>query len=243
MKKHLPFLRNPRFRYGSLSTVLLCLALAALIAVNLMVNALEKQQGWRADFSFNAITTQSQATLDVLDTLAHPVHIYALFEKGEEDAPLLELLNRYAARTPLVTWEQTSLSVNPGLLQRYSNAATGDTPASGSLIVACEDTGRWKILPWADFIIQSFDEASGSYQYSGLAYESRITSAIDYVTRERIPRALFLQGHGELDDEETVYLADLLYSNNYSVHYFTLDTDQITLAPDDLLVMLSPSAT
>lgn len=236
----LPFYRNPRFRYGSLSTALICLGLAALVALNLAVDSLEKKHGWRADFSFNAITTQSQATLDVLDGLTHAVHIYALYDKGYEDAPLLELLSRYSARSPLVTWEQTSLSLNPGLVQQYTNAATGDTPVSGSLIVTCQDTGRWKILPWSDFIIQSFDEASGSYQYSGLAYESRITSAIDYVTRERIPRALFLQGHGELDDEETVYLADLLYANNYSVHYFTLDTNQITLAPDDLLVMLSP---
>ena len=58
------------------------------------LTALEKKHGWRVDYSFNALTTQSEATLEILAGLKHPVHIYALFTKGQEDGPLMELLDR-----------------------------------------------------------------------------------------------------------------------------------------------------
>ena len=61
MKKlNLAFLRSPRFRYGSLSTALLCVAIALLFALNDLFTALEKQHGWRVDFSFNSITSHSK---------------------------------------------------------------------------------------------------------------------------------------------------------------------------------------
>ena len=43
MKKSLAFLKNPRFRYGSLSTLILCLLLAALVGVNFVFGALAKR--------------------------------------------------------------------------------------------------------------------------------------------------------------------------------------------------------
>ena len=73
----------------------------ALIALNIGGQALEKRNGWRVDLSFNGITTQSRETEIILDALDKPVHIWALFRKGNEDAPLLELLDRYAAASPL----------------------------------------------------------------------------------------------------------------------------------------------
>ena len=130
----IPFWRQPRFRYGSLSTALLCLCLAALLAVCLLCDRLEERFGWRVDCSFNAITTQSEQTLDVLAALEHPVHIYALFQRGQEDGPLLELLARYAAASPLVTWEQTDLTMNPGLIARFTTD-TGDI--SRAFVLGC----------------------------------------------------------------------------------------------------------
>ena len=94
-KKHenrLPFWKNPRFRYGGMSTLILCVLLLALLAANLVFGALERQNGWRVDYSFNGVTTQSDTTLQILSQLEHPVHIYALYSRGQEDAQLLELL-------------------------------------------------------------------------------------------------------------------------------------------------------
>lgn len=235
-----PFWRNPRVRYGGLSAAILCAVLALLVALNLLMTSLEKRNGWRVDYSFNALTTQSETTLQVLAELPHPVHIYALYARGQEDLPLMELLDRYAAASDKVTWEQVDVSMNPGLIARFTGATSDDAVTSDSLIVYCEATDRWKILSPADFYTLSFDYEAGQYTVAGLTYEGSITSALAYVTQPTIPRVMILQGHGELDMDATGVLASLLAANNYDVGYFTLNSQEANLAPGDLLVILSP---
>ena len=241
MKKkrdRVPFWRNPRLRYGSLSTLILCVALAALIVLNVALTDLEKKHGWRADFSFNALTTQSETTLQVLEQLPYPVHIYALYSKGSEDLPLMELLDRYAAASALVTWEQTDAALNPGLLTRFHSELTGETVTNDSLIVFCEATGRWKVLSYADFMRLSLNLEEGSYEIAGLAYEAKITSAIAYVTQDTIPRIIVAQGHRELDEAGTGVFSELLENNYYDVQYGRLS--EFELSPEDLVALLSP---
>ena len=239
MKKPIfAFLRNPRFRYGSLSTLLLCLCLAVLVALNGLFTALEKRYGWRVDYSFNAITTHSQATQDVLAALPAPVHIYALYERGNEDMQLFELLNRYAAASALVTWEQAPISLNPTLLTRFAGTTSDNTVTEDSLVVYCETTGRFRVLSATDFITLSIDYDTGEYRLDQLLYESAITSALEYVTREVIPVVYIVQGHDELDAETAAALETLLKDNHYDVRYSTLSA--MSLTPADLLVFLSP---
>ncbi len=240
MKKHLAFLKNPRFRYGSVSTLILCVALAVLIAANFVFGSLEKKNGWRVDYSFNGITTQSETTLQVLEQLPYPVHIYALFSKGQEDGPLMELLDRYAAASPLVTWEQTDVLLNPGFLTRFQDDTSGNAVSNDSLIVFCETTGRWRVLSPGDFVSLSLDYEAGEFIYAGYTYESQITSAINYVTKDEIPRLLILQGHGELDEEATSVLAELLENNHFDVQYFSFADKDVNLDPTDTLAILSP---
>lgn len=234
-----PFWRQPRFRYGSVSTLILCLCVAALTALVYLCDTLEEKNGWRVDFSFNELTTQSETTQAILDSLPYDVHIYALFTSGSEDLPLMELLNRYAAASDRVTWEQTSVTLNPTLTTRFRG--TSDEPLTNdSLIVSCEATGRYKILSPENFISLSLDYEAGVYEIAGLTYEKEITSAIAYVTREDIPRVMILQGHGELDANGTAVLADFLASNNFEVVYFEFTDADVTLQPEDLLLILSP---
>ena len=64
-----PFWRQPRFRYGSMSILLLCLCIAVLMAVVLLCDTLEEENGWRMDFSFNELTSQSETTEAILSSL------------------------------------------------------------------------------------------------------------------------------------------------------------------------------
>ena len=237
--KKAPFWRNPRWRYGSFSTLLLCVALAALVALNMAFTDLEKKNGWRADFSFNGLTTQSETTREVLAGLEYPVHIYALYQKGSEDLPLFELLDRYAAASDMVTWEQADVALNPGLLTRFQSEVSGESVTNDSLVVFCEATGRWKALSYQDFITLSLNMEAGAYEVSGLRYESRITSAIAYVTQSEIPRIIVAQGHRELDEATTSALAELLGNNYYDMRYGRLD--ELEPEPGDLVMLLSPT--
>ena len=115
MKKH----QTGKWKYGSVSALMIVMVLAALIALNAGVYALEKKKGWRIDLSFNGITSQSRETEKVLEQLQDPVQIWALFRKGDEDAPLMELLDRYAAASDRISWKQVDPAVNPALLKRF----------------------------------------------------------------------------------------------------------------------------
>ena len=224
---------RPRF-----ATLLAVILSAALVALNIGTDQMEKRFGWRADFSFNSISTHSKVTRDTLEHLEHPVHLYALFRKGDEDAPLIELLNRYAAASPLVTWEQADPSLNPQLLSRFTTET--QTPGENSLIVFCEETGRWRILGPEDYVSVSMDAETGEYTYSGWTYERSITNAISWVTRERVPRVAIVQGHGELDGETLEHFDGLLTANRFEVVYIDLTDPAAELTSGDLLVFFSP---
>ena len=219
-------------------TGMLILLILALAGLNIGMTEMEKRKGWRTDFSFNGITTQSETTRQVLAELKYPVHIYAMFSKGQEDAPLMELLDRYAAASDKVTWEQADPSLNPALLTHFSRET--ETVTADSLIVYCADTERWQILTPAEFISLSMDTETGTYSYAGYTYERAITNALVHVTREEIPRVVILQGHGELDGETLSAFDALLTDNHYEVVYQTLSDAEYTPDPKELLVFFSP---
>lgn len=239
MKKiDLRFWRNPRLRYGAFSTLLLCLALGVLIALNALFSALEERNAWRVDCSFNRLTTYSDATAEVLAALDTPVEIYALFERGQEDLQLFELLDRYCAASDQVTWEQTPLSLNPSMVTRFQSTTSDNEVTANSLVVYCPETDRFRVLTSMSFIGLSVDTDTGSYEITSVTYENEITAAISYVTQETIPVVWMLQGHGEVSIDGAAELTELLMDSHYDVRFASLA--DITLSPDDLVVLLSP---
>ena len=227
-----------RLRYGSVSLLILVLLIGALIVLNIGIYAMEKKGGWRADWSFNSLTTHSEATTKILEKLERKVQIYALYRRGAEDLPLMELLNRYAAATPMVTWEQVDPGLNPGLIARFSTET--DPVTSESLIVSCEETGRWQVLTARDFVSLGLEAETGNYTSAGWTYERSITQAIQYVTREKIPQVVIAQGHGELNESAAAALTELLEANQYEVRFSALSGSGDLPEAEDLLVFLSP---
>ena len=187
-------LRSPRLRYGSISTLLLCLALAVLIALNALFTVLEDRNGWRLDCSFNSMTTYSDATAEVLSAVDTPVVIYALFERGQEDLQLFELLDRYCAASSFVSWEQTPLSLNPSMATRFQGGSSGGEVSTDCLVVYCQETDRFRVLTPMSFIGISVNTTTGSYEITSITYEKELTAAISYVTQEKIPVVWMLQG-------------------------------------------------
>ena len=230
--------RTGKLKYGSVSALMLAMVLVALIVLNAGIYALEKKKGWRIDLSFNGITSRSAETAKVLEQLEDPVQIWALFRKGDEDAPLLELLDRYAASSYLVSWKQVDPALNPALLNRFTTDSAA--PAGNDLIVYCEKTDRFRILGPDDYVNVGMDMETGEYTYTGWTYEQSITGAIAYVTKERIPRAVILQGHGEMDSDKLQYFQGLLEANQYEVAFEDITAGTFSPDPEDLLIFFSP---
>ena len=230
--------KSRKLKYGSVSALMLALVLAGLIALNAGAQVLERKKGWRIDLSFNAIASQSPETAEILKNIDTPVKIWALYRKGDEDAPLAELLDRYAAARPQISWEQADPALIPALLNRFTTDSV--TPGSDSLIVWCEKTGRFRVLGPEDYVSIGMDQQTGEYTYTGWTYERSLTGAIVYVTKERIPRAVILQGHGEMDPQTLTGFETLMKDNQYEIVYADLTDSSYVPDPADLLVFFSP---
>ncbi len=232
-------LRKPKWRHGGLSLLLLLVLLTAATLINVGVSTLEDEYSWRRDYSFNQYATTSEDTARVLSTLTQDVDVYAFYSSGDEDEQLFEVLSRYRAQSEHVRVHLTDIAKNPGLLTQYANASDG-SPESGSVVVDCAGTGRYKLLNYSQFVSQGYNIDSGAIEIEGVAYEKRITEAIVYVTEATVPVVGFAQSHGELTMEELANFVDLLTSNIYDTQALSALTDE-ALAGVDLLVFASPT--
>lgn len=233
------FARRRHLRQRAVNTLLCVLCAAACVLAVMAGDYIESRYDTQLDYSFNSITTQDTATLNLLDSLTRDVRIYAVFSDGSEDSQLISLLNRYQARTGHLTWSQENLTRNPLLLQLASSYADDSAVSSDCLIIQCEETGRTRVLTAMDYIEYSYNSTLGDYEITGWTYEKSISEAILYVTADELPRMQILTGHGELEESATTVLEDYLISANYDVQRISLLTDG---APDAEypLMILSP---
>ena len=236
MKKKL----HRKLRQGALNTALCLLCAAACVLTVLAADYLESKYDWQLDYSFNNITTQGEATENLLDSLTRDVRMYAVFSDGSEDSQLIALLNRYQARTPHITWSQENLTRNPLLLQLASSYGDDSAVNSDCLIIRCEETGRTRVLTAEDYIERTYDFEQGMYRITGWQYEKSISEAILYVTADSLPRMQLLSGHGELDEASTTVMEDYLTSANYDLSRVNLLTDGAP-DPEAPLMILSPT--
>ena len=118
-------------------------------------------------------------------------------QSGQEDETLGTLLDRYAARSDYVTLETIDPDVSPNFLQEYVSG----TVYNNSLIVESGDRNTY--VSYEDIYESSYSSDYSSYDVS-FAGESSLTSAIDYVLSDTLPKLYTLTGHGE-DDLSTSF--------------------------------------
>jgi len=231
-------LRKPKWRHGSFGAALLVVLLAVGVLLNVGVASLENTYGWRLDYSFNGYTATGEETQKVVNALQSPVELYLLYQSGEMDSQLYEVLERYGRLSGQITIKPVDIAQNPGLLSRFQSDVK-TTLAADSVIVNCNATGRYKVLSYDDFVTQGYNVGKGTFEIAGLAYEKRLTEALLYVTQTDLPLMGILQGHGELTEDTLTNLISFLNGNNYD----TKTVDMLagdTLADVDLLLIADP---
>jgi hypothetical protein len=231
-------LRSPRWRHGGYGLALLAVVVAAGVLINIGVRELEDTYGWRRDFSFNGYTLTGEQTSKVVDALQVPVDLYLLYQSGDMDSQLYEVLARYGRLSERVRVQPTDIAKNPGILTRFQSGVTEEL-AADSVVVSCEATGRYKVLGYNDFVTQGYNVEKGTFEIAGLAYEKSLTEALLYVTQAQVPVVGLLQGHGELTPDMFQNLTDFLTRNNYDTRTVDMLAGD-TLDGVDLLMILSP---
>lgn len=205
-----------RLRLGGLSVGASLVVLGLAVLLILTADGLERRHALRMDFSFNGITSQSEASNRVLAALDKDVHAYMLSSPGQQDRALLGLLERYAARSPRFTFSEENLAKNPGLVNSISSSLSDNEVTSDSLILHCRDTGRTRVLDGSQYITQGYDPNQERIYIAGLQYEKSLTEAILFVSMDKLPELQLLQGHGELTRADTQALEQLLGRYHYA---------------------------
>ena len=206
--------KGTRQRASALTGTLVFAAL--LVALNLLAARFPKS--W--DATESKVYTLGEKTIAVVTGLDKPVELAAFISSGDRNhAALDELLRRYAAHSPKLTYRFVDPEKDPQEADRYG------VTRQGMLAARCGD-----------------EKAASEPPASGVFGEGEVTTLILKVTRPGGKRLYALTGHGEpeVTDLETAAglggLAAAMKDDNIEIRPLFLAT--ATAVPDDAAAVI-----
>ena len=217
-------------KVGGYSVVLALIVLAILVAVNVLFSVLPSKFT-QFDISAAQLYSLTSDTKVVATNLGKDVTIYWITQAGQESTVLDKLLDRYQDLSDHITVVKKDPDIYPTFAQQY----TDETVVNNSLVVECGDKSRY--ISYDDIYqvdtSSYYTTASVSQSFDG---EGQITSAIDYVVSDELPKIYLLSGHGEAALSDT-FSNELTRSNYETVEDFSLlNVDEIPKDCDTLLI-------
>lgn len=231
MKAHTLFrsLRSSKFRHGGYATLMIVAALAAIVAVNILVD----QVPAKLDLTENRLFSLSEETLKILRGLSSDVTITSITRKGNEDPIIKEILARYARNSGRVKLATVDPERNPGWSKQYD--ATGSGLRERSLVVA--RGARFRTIDVFD--MYNYDMSGQQPRLTGLSVEQKVSSALAYVTADRNVTAYTVRGHGE-QTLAAYGLTGAVDAENYERRELDLLTSASVPPEADMVLVLRP---
>jgi ABC-type uncharacterized transport system involved in gliding motility auxiliary subunit len=225
-------LSTRKLRFGGYATLLIVVALAIVVVVNVLV----QQIPGKLDLTKNHMFSLSPETYKVLDGLTKDLTITMVARAGSEDPTIKEILAKYAARNRNhIKLETMDPERNPGWARQYET--NGQGPGAGSVVVASGE--KYKTIGQYDMYNYDYSNPNQQPTLTSLSVEQRVTSAINYVTALKNVTIDVLQGHGE-QTLDSLGLSTAVGNENYAVKPLTLLTVPAIPADADMLVVLAP---
>ena len=178
------------FRAGGYTVAAAAIVLAIAVMVNVFAAALPASVT-KFDTTANQLFTLSEQTEKLVGGLTDEVTVYWIVRSGREESYLESLLSRYQSLSDKIHVVKKDPDVFPTFTQQYTDSFT-----ENSLIVEAGE--RYRYVDYNDIFVMDYT----SYYYYGtenwsFCGESELTSAIDYVVSENLPKVYLLTGHGE----------------------------------------------
>lgn len=185
-------LKTKNFKIGGYSVVATVIVIAIAIVINILAAALPSNIT-QLDTTSAGLFSISKQTKELVSGLDEDVSIYWIVQEGQEDETLELLLNRYENLGSKLDVSKKDPDVYPTFAQQYTDS---DSIYNNSLVVECGD--KYRFVSYEDIYVYDYSDyyTSGTYDVS-FAGESKITSAINYVTSDSMPTLYTLTGHGE----------------------------------------------
>ncbi len=218
---------------GSYSVGITVVVIAVIVVINLIVSEIPSQYT-EFDMSTQKLYTLTDDTKDYIKTLDKDITIYYIVQSGQEDDNIQKILERYDDYSDKITVKQKDPVVNPNFTSKYTDSTVNDN----SVIVVCGD--RSKVVNYSDMYETSVDYSTYSTQTTGFDAEGQITSALEYVTSENLPKLYTLEGHGEAEISDSFTSA--INKENIDVETLNLVTEESVPDDADCLMILSPTS-
>ncbi len=217
-----------RIKYGAVSTVFVCLFIAAVVLINIVVATLGTKVNLKIDLTQSRILDFSDITYKTVKGLKKDVNVYSLIPEsaGNELAVSLEeILNKYNRLSSHIKYKVIDANKNPGFMTKY----TKDASQLSSFSVVFECGNKFKIVDLAENV--SYMSNDGQYIDLPNA-EKKFTSAILYVVSGRNTKIAVLDGmHGEYIFQSD-YPAYDMYTETFKNENY--DIEKIDIASQDI---------
>lgn len=232
--------KNTKFRRlksASYSAAITVFVVAFIVVINMIVSMLPSTYT-KFDFTEQGIYTLSEQTKSVAKDLKDDVTIYHVSQNENKDAGIVSVLERYQALSSRIHVVDKDPAVYPKFTAQY----TQDTLTDNSLIVTCGERSR--VIPceelyYQEVIEETYDAQTGEYEseqyFNG---EDMITSAIDYVTTEDLPKMYVITGHGE---QAVGSFTSEIQRENIMVEMLTLAQQKAIPEDTDCILMNAPT--
>jgi len=220
------------FRIGLYSTISSIVVIAIAVAAILLADELPSTYT-KFDITKDQLYTISEQTESIVKALDKDVDIYLIAQGGNENQTILKMLERYEALSDKIRVHKKDPVVYPNFASQY----TDEEVYENSLIFISGD--RSKYVSIYEIFVTSYDYYT--YTQSTVFYgESCITSAIDYVTSDKLPKVYILKGHGERDI--TAVAGPAISKENILTEEFSFLTNDAIPEDADCLIIFSPSS-
>lgn len=216
---------------GAYSSTLILIVFAAVIMANLTVKELPSDLT-QLDVTSQKLYSLTEDTKTMIGRLEDDVTIYVISSEKNADDTVAKTLDRYAQLSKHIQIEYKDPLVSPNFYKTFA-----DSVSSNSLIVVSGE--RSKVIDYYDLYEQEFDYYTYSSSVTGYDAEGQITSAIDYVTNEDLPKVYQLEGHGEAALETS--FTEVLSKENVEIE--TINLLQYDEVPEDAqaILLLAPT--
>ena len=176
---------------GAYSLATIALVLAILVVINVLASVVPAGLT-KLDISSTRLYSITSNTKVVVNALEKDVTIYWIVQAEEEDTILENLLEKYDSLSSHID----VVKKNPDAYPTFAAQYTDETVVNNSLVIECGD--KYRYISYNDIYLTDIDYTTYSYVYS-FDGEGAITSAIDYVVSDDLPKVYLLEGHGEKD--------------------------------------------
>lgn len=214
-------------KFGAYSTGMIAAAVAIVVVANIVLD--EMPSTWTSvDLTSEKLYSLTDQTKEYVKGIDEDVTIYVLVNKDSRDITLSQTLERYEDLSDHIKVEYVDPQVNPRFHTQYTSASI----SINSLIVVSDK--RSKVIDYDDVYESTIDYSTYQTVTTGYDGEGQVTSALDYVLSDDMPKMYMLEGHGEytLSSNFTAAL------DKENVEYETINLLNYDAVPEDAACLL-----